>query len=78
MIPYILRLELLKLGSMWQREPVVADWWGRVRERASVKSSIFDRMGEADWAPFRTSRPIRGPRCKPCLRRHKQPHVHFG
>src|SRR6201996_885671 len=32
-IPYILRLELLKLGAMYQHEPAVADWWGRVRER---------------------------------------------
>src|ERR1700741_2656105 len=27
-IPYILRLELLKLGAMYQRDPAVADWWG--------------------------------------------------
>ena len=27
-IPYILRLELLKLGAMWQQDPAVADWWG--------------------------------------------------
>ena len=36
-IPYILRLELLKLGAMWQHEPAIADWWARVRERPSVK-----------------------------------------
>jgi hypothetical protein len=24
-----------------------------VRDRASVKVAIFDRMGEADWAPFK-------------------------
>jgi glutathione S-transferase len=52
-IPYILRLELLKLGAMWQQEPAIADWWARVRNRASVKAAIFDRMGEADWAPFK-------------------------
>jgi glutathione S-transferase len=67
-IPYILRLELLKLGSMWQREPAVADWWGRVRERASVKSSIFDRMGEADWAPFRNLAPDPWPKVQALLK----------
>src|SRR5580658_6914496 len=56
-IPYILRLELLKLGAMWQREPAIVDWWSRVRERPSVKSTIFDRMQEADWAPFRNLAP---------------------
>ena len=56
-IPYILRLELLKLGAMWQREPAIVDWWSRVRERPSVKSTIFDRMQEADWAPFKNLAP---------------------
>jgi glutathione S-transferase len=53
-IPYILRLELLKLAAMWRQEPAIADWWARVRDRASVKAAIFDRMGEADWAPFKS------------------------
>src|ERR1700724_4005284 len=30
-IPYILRLELLRLGAMWQQEPAIVDWGGRVR-----------------------------------------------
>ncbi len=54
-IPYILRLEVLKLAAMWQGYPRIADWWAMVRERASVKSAIFDRMSEADWAPFRNA-----------------------
>ncbi len=56
-IPYILRLELLKLGAMWQQEPAIVDWWNRVRARESVKSAIFDRMQEADWAPFQNLAP---------------------
>lgn len=52
-IPYILRLELLRLGAIWQQYPGVADWWERVRERPSVKAAIFDRMQDADWAPFK-------------------------
>ena len=40
---------------MWQQHPAVADWWARVRERPSVKATIFDRMQDADWAPFKKS-----------------------
>ena len=47
-IPYILRLELLKLSGMWDRYPAVAEWWARVRARPSVKAAIFDRMSETD------------------------------
>jgi glutathione S-transferase len=52
-IPYILRLELLKLDKMWAPYPAVAEWWARVRTRPSLTAAIFDRMTEADWAPFR-------------------------
>jgi len=52
-IPYILRLELLKLDKMWAPYPAVAEWWARVRTRPSVVAAIFDRMTEADWAPFK-------------------------
>jgi glutathione S-transferase len=52
-IPYILRLDLLKLGAMWRREPTVVCWWDRVQARPSVKAAIVDRMQEADWAPFK-------------------------
>jgi glutathione S-transferase len=56
-IPYILRLELLKLHGMWDRYPRIDDWWSRMRERGSVKAAIFDRMSETDWAPFRNLAP---------------------
>jgi glutathione S-transferase len=56
-IPYILRLDLLKLRGMWGRYPAVDDWWARVRERPSVKATIFERMTETDWAPFRNLAP---------------------
>jgi glutathione S-transferase len=52
-IPYILRLELLRLGNLWAPYPSVVDWWARMRARSSVKAAIFDRMTEADWAPFK-------------------------
>jgi glutathione S-transferase len=52
-IPYILRLELLQLAGMWEQNPAIAQWWARVRERPSIKAAIFERMTEADWAPFK-------------------------
>ena len=67
-IPYILRLELLKLGAMWQQEPAIVDWWGRVRARDSVKSAIFDRMQEADWAPFKNLAPDPWPKVQTLLK----------
>lgn len=56
-IPYILRLELLKLSRIWDAYPAVAEWWARVRKRPSVQAAIFDRMTDADWAPFKTFSP---------------------
>jgi glutathione S-transferase len=67
-IPYILRLELLKLGAMWQQHPAVRDWWARVRERHSVKAAIFDRMQDTDWAPFRNLAPDPWPRVQELLK----------
>jgi glutathione S-transferase len=66
-IPYILRLELLKLGAMYQHESAVTDWWGRVRERPSVKSTIFERMADSDWAPFRNLSPDPWPKVQTLL-----------
>jgi glutathione S-transferase len=63
-IPYILRLELLKLDNMWTSYPAIADWWGRVRTRSSVKAAIFDRMTEADWAPFKNLAPDPWPKVR--------------
>jgi glutathione S-transferase len=67
-IPYILRLELLKLDAMWEAEPAVADWWARVRGRPSVRGAIFERMEEADWAPFRSLSPNPWPKVEALLR----------
>ncbi|HEY2527520.1 MAG TPA: glutathione S-transferase family protein [Xanthobacteraceae bacterium] len=67
-VPYILRLELLKLGAMWQVEPAVTDWWARVQKRASVRATIFDRMQETDWAPFRNLSPDPWPKVRALLK----------
>jgi glutathione S-transferase len=67
-IPYILRLELLKLSGMWDRYPSVADWWARMRTRPSVKAAIFDRMTEADAAPFKNLAPDPWPKVQELLK----------
>ena len=67
-VPYILRLELLKLAGMWDRQAAIGDWWGRMRERPSVKAAILDRMTETDWAPFRNLAPDPWPKVETLLR----------
>jgi len=66
-IPYILRLELLKLASIWDRYPAIGNWWARMRERPSVKAAVFDRMTESDWAPFRNLAPDPWPKVQALL-----------
>jgi glutathione S-transferase len=67
-IPYILRLELLKLNKLWEQQPAVADWWRRMRTRPSVKAAIFDRMGETEWAPFKNLSPDPWPKVESLLK----------
>jgi glutathione S-transferase len=67
-IPYILRLELLKLDGIWQRYSAIADWWMRTRERPSVKSAVVDRMTESDWAPFRNLAPDPWPKVQSLMK----------
>src|SRR3954464_4170800 len=51
-IPYILRLDLLKLRKLWQRFPTVDAWYERMQARPSVKKELLDRMTSQDKAPF--------------------------
>jgi|SRR5262249_7939836 len=67
-IPYILRLELLKLDALWDRYPDIANWWTRMRARPSVKAAIFDRMAEADWASFKNLAPDPWPKVQALLK----------
>jgi hypothetical protein len=39
-----------------------------VRDRPSVKAAIFDRMREADWAPFKNLSPDPGPKVQSFLK----------
>lgn len=67
-IPYVLRLELLKLDRMWAQYPAIADWWSRMRARPSVKAVILDRMTDSDWAPFKNLAPDPWPKVQELLK----------
>jgi glutathione S-transferase len=51
-IPYILRLDLLRLAKMWDRLPRIGAWYERMRQRPSVKKELLERMRPEDRAPF--------------------------
>jgi glutathione S-transferase len=55
-VPYVLRLELLRLARFWDARPGVSAWYKRVLARPSVKTEILDRMTSEDHAPFKTLR----------------------
>ena len=63
-IPCILRLELLRLTPLWDKSPGVAAWWERLRNRPSTQATIFNRMTDADWAPFKNLAPDPWPQVK--------------
>ena len=56
-IPYILRLDLLKLKNLWQDRPRIEDWYQRMRARPSVKKELLERMRPEDKAPFERIEP---------------------
>lgn len=56
-IPYILRLDLLKLRRMWERMARIEAWYQRMRARPSVQKELLDRMTPQDKAPFENLAP---------------------
>jgi glutathione S-transferase len=52
-IPYILRLDLLRLARLWDDRPAIQRWYERMRARPSFRAAVLDRMSDADSAPFR-------------------------
>lgn len=56
-IPYLHRLDLLRMAPLWAKRPRVAEWYSRMRERASVRKELLDRMRPEDHAPFRNIDP---------------------
>jgi glutathione S-transferase len=49
-IPYVLRLDLLKLSKLFNTGVIA--WYARMRERPSVKKEMLDRMTAQDREPF--------------------------
>jgi len=52
-IPYVLRLDLLRMSQLWKDRPGVASWYKRMLARPSVKKEILERMRPEDHAPFK-------------------------
>ena len=63
-IPYILRLDLLKLKKVWEHLPRVESWYQRMRARPSVRKELLERMTPQDKAPFEKLEPDPWPKVK--------------
>jgi len=66
-LPYLLRLELVRLQPMWDKRPRVADWWERIRARPSTQETVLKRMTAQDWAPFQAIEPDPWPQLQKLL-----------
>jgi glutathione S-transferase len=66
-IPYMVRLDLLRLSAMWNEVPQVSDWFDRVSNRPSVRSALLDRMTENDKKPFISFQPDPWPKVQQLL-----------
>jgi glutathione S-transferase len=62
-IPYILRLDLLRLNGLF-KDGRTAGWYSRMRERPSVQKEMLDRMTPQDRAPFDKLEPDPWPKVK--------------
>jgi glutathione S-transferase len=51
-VPYVLRLDLLRMSRLWDGRPGVASWYKRVLARPSIKRELLERMTPQDRAPF--------------------------
>jgi len=51
-IPYVVRLDLLRLTRLWDERPGVASWYKQALTRPSVRKEILERMTPEDHAPF--------------------------
>jgi glutathione S-transferase len=63
-IPYLLRLDLLKLNRLWESHPRVSAWYARMRVRPSVKKEMLERMTPQDHAPFEKLEPDPWPKVR--------------
>jgi len=67
-IPYILRLDLLRLAPIWAKRLAIAGWYERVQARPSFTQAIIGRMTEADAAPFKNLSPDPWPKISGMLK----------
>jgi glutathione S-transferase len=51
-IPYVIRLDMLRLAPMLHSYPHVAAWYERTRKRPAVERAIVSSMTAVDRAPF--------------------------
>jgi glutathione S-transferase len=51
-IPYMVRLEMLKLSRMWEHKPGVAEWWEPIKARPSYESAITKWLRPEDIARY--------------------------
>jgi glutathione S-transferase len=56
-VPYILRLDLLRLRNFFGGNPEIVAWYERMRERPSVRKELLERMRPEDRAPFEKLEP---------------------
>lgn len=61
-IPYILRLDLLRLEKLFGEK--TRSWYARMRARPSVKKEMLERMTAQDRAPFEKLEPDPWPKIK--------------
>ena len=52
-VPYVLRLDFLRMSRLWEGRPAVASWYKRVLARPSVQKELLERMTAEDHAPFK-------------------------
>jgi glutathione S-transferase len=56
-IPYVVRLDRIRLRPLWKTLPRIAAWYERTRGRPSVKKELLDRMRPEDRAPYEKLEP---------------------
>jgi len=66
-LPYIVRLEMLRLDALWEKRPGVVAWYQRLRERPAVQAGIFSRFSQCDLAAFANFEPDPWPRAREIL-----------
>jgi glutathione S-transferase len=66
-VPYIVRLDMLRLSAMWDARPRVAAWYGRMKARPSVRREILDRFSQCDLAAFANFEPDPWPKARALL-----------